>query len=79
MDSEKINGASERNRTTDTGIFSPLLYQLSYRGIMATRMGLEPTTSAVTGRHSNQLNHRAITILRQNGQKKWWALTGSNR
>ena len=26
---------------------------------MATRMGLEPTTSAVTGRHSNQLNHRA--------------------
>ena len=26
---------------------------------MATRMGLEPTTSDVTGRHSNQLNHRA--------------------
>ena len=28
--------------------------------IMATRMGFEPTTSAVTGRHSNQLNYRAI-------------------
>ena len=27
------NGASEQNRTADTGIFSPLLYQLSYRGI----------------------------------------------
>ena len=27
------NGASGRNRTTDTGIFSPLLYRLSYRGI----------------------------------------------
>ncbi len=27
-----INGASDRNRTNDTGIFSPLLYQLSYRG-----------------------------------------------
>ena len=27
------NGASGRNRTTDTGIFSPLLYLLSYRGI----------------------------------------------
>ena len=27
-------GASGRNRTTDTGIFSPLLYQLSYRGII---------------------------------------------
>ena len=25
-------GASEWSRTTDTGIFSPLLYQLSYRG-----------------------------------------------
>ena len=26
------NGASGRNRTNDTGIFSPLLYRLSYRG-----------------------------------------------
>ena len=26
-------GASGRNRTSDTGIFSPLLYQRSYRGI----------------------------------------------
>ena len=43
------NGASGRNRTTDTGIFSPLLYRLSYRGILATRMGLEPTASSVTG------------------------------
>ena len=27
-----INGAQRRNRTTDTGIFSPLLYRLSYLG-----------------------------------------------
>ena len=27
-----LTGASDRNRTNDTGIFSPLLYQLSYRG-----------------------------------------------
>ena len=48
---------------------------------MATRMGLEPTTSAVTGRHSNQLNHRAIggSYINFCQNKKWWALTGSNR
>ena len=28
-----IHGAQRRNRTTDTGIFSPLLYLLSYLGI----------------------------------------------
>ena len=27
------DGAQRRNRTTDTGIFSPLLYRLSYLGI----------------------------------------------
>ncbi len=56
---KRRNGASGRNRTNDTGIFSPLLYQLSYRGIyrsyrpkkgkLATRKGLEPSTSSVTG------------------------------
>ena len=69
------SGAQSRNRTSDTWIFSPLLYQLSYLGIsfsvpfgtegnfnpkgtrkakfafrdMATRNGLEPSTSSVTG------------------------------
>ena len=28
------SGAQRRNRTTDTRIFSPLLYQLSYLGLM---------------------------------------------
>ena len=29
---------------------------------MATWNGLEPSTSAVTGRHSNQLNYQAVYI-----------------
>ena len=41
------NGASGRNRTNDTGIFSPLLYQLSYRGIMERITRLELATSTL--------------------------------
>ena len=53
-------GASGRNRTTDTGIFSPLLYLLSYRSkTLATRKGLEPSTSSVTGWRTNHLYYRA--------------------
>ena len=37
-------GASGRNRTSDTRIFSPLLYQLSYRAILVGTTGLEPVT-----------------------------------
>ena len=35
-----MNGAQGRNRTTDTRIFNPLLYQLSYLGIRL-RLSLE--------------------------------------
>ena len=70
MSYTRIFGASGRNRTNDTRIFSPLLYLLSYRGIssgacaplgciMATPNGLEPSTSSVTGWRANRLHHRA--------------------
>jgi hypothetical protein len=35
----KCNGAQGRNRTTDTRIFNPLLYQLSYLGFSPDRRG----------------------------------------
>ena len=42
---------------------------------MATRKGLEPSTSGVTGRRSNQLNYRAIWCW---ASYPWWEQQGSN-
>ena len=42
---------------------------------MATRRGLEPLTSSVTGWHSNQLNYRTILFK---FKKSWWAFRDSN-
>ena len=36
------NGASGQNRTVDTRIFSPLLYQLSYRGMFFCKKKWRP-------------------------------------
>ena len=41
-----VHGAPTRSRTEDTWIFNPLLYQLSYRGMVAGA-GFEPTTSGL--------------------------------
>ena len=56
-------GAENETRTRDPHLGKVMLYQLSYFRIMATRRGLEPLTSAVTGRHSNQLNYRAAVYI----------------
>ena len=39
-----LRGAQARNRTRDTGIFSPLLYLLSYLSKMVGHLGVEPRT-----------------------------------
>ena len=41
---------------------------------MATRRGLEPLTSSVTGWRTNQLYYRAMLIAK----RKWWAFRDSN-
>ena len=42
---------------------------------MAVRTGLEPATSCVTGRHSNQLNYRTIMKLMSEGDRPCQSLT----
>ena len=42
---------------------------------MADRTGLEPATSGVTGRHSNQLNYRSAA---PGLEQAWWVVQGSN-
>ena len=69
-----MEGGQGRGRTADLPLFRRTLYQLSYltgrenwrrcvltpaATLLATQTGLEPATSAVTGRHANQLRYWA--------------------
>ena len=65
---ETIQRADDRTRTDNLLITNQLLCQLSHIGEtddirLATRGGLEPPTSAVTGRRSNQLNYAPICCI----------------
>ena len=61
-----MNGTN-RARTYDPLLVRQMLSQLSYDPILTTPAGLEPATSAVTGRRSNQLSHEAIRITSTEG------------
>ena len=56
-----INGGFGRNWTTDTRIFSPLLYRLSYEAKkMAVPTGFGPAIFCVTGRRDNHYTTEPI-------------------
>src|SRR5699024_1597195 len=56
-------GWAARIRTQAARDQSPMPYRLATAQLMAVRTGLEPATSCVTGRHSNQLNYRTLFSL----------------
>ncbi len=49
MKFEEKNGAQRRIRTTDTRIFSPLLYQLSYLGLFRLTKTRAPDFGGAVG------------------------------
>ena len=66
-----IRYALDRNRTSDTRIFSPLLYQLSYQGTSVLVLqtlhkiagaGFEPATFGLWARRASRLLHPATII-----------------
>ena len=65
---------TNRARTYDPQLVRQMLSQLSYDPIQTTQKRLELSTSAVTGRRSNQLSHWAI----QNIKLLKWTFWDSN-
>ena len=68
MSMQVNNGGQGRDRTGDLPLFRRTLVPTELPGRrappchaeLATLTGLEPATSAVTGRRANQLRHRAL-------------------
>ena len=74
------NGAFGRNRTSDTWIFSPLLYQLSYKGIIKTCIiAYTGLWRPGTGSNRRPLAWQASVLTSwTTGPKRWWEQQGSN-
>ena len=68
-----ISGAQTRNRTKDTGIFSPLLYLLSYLGVWSGRRDSNSRPSPWQG-DALPLSHFRIFI----GRGRWIRTTESS-
>ena len=62
-------GAGDEARTRYLHLGKVALYRMSYTRKLATRNGLEPSTSSVTGWRANRLHHEAMW---------WWEQQGSN-
>ena len=68
----ELLGGQGRDRTGDLPLFRRTLVPTELPGregtvclaVVATLTGLEPATSAVTGRRANQLRHRALLYHR---------------
>jgi hypothetical protein len=69
-DLDRLPGGQGRDRTGDLPLFRRTLIPTELPGrkascaSTATLTGLEPATSAVTGRRANQLRHRALLLCR---------------
>ena len=58
-----LNGGLSRNRTSDTRIFSPLLYLLSYETKWRSERGSNPRPPPWQGGILNQLNYQTISLV----------------
>ena len=59
------NGAQTRNRTKDTRIFNPLLYQLSYLGVNLTSFCLKDCACFVVGAYLTDLGLLSQPLFRE--------------
>ena len=57
----EINGGEGRNRTDDTRIFSPLLYQLSYHAILTSTCLLQASNDLLKSQYSLS-EQRPVTL-----------------